>query len=76
MLLSFARKLTGSRRWWYTSLLPAVGKEGQLDFFLSLSLKIYLFIICKYIVAVLRHPRKERQISLQMAVSHHVVAGI
>jgi hypothetical protein len=39
--------------------------------------KIYLFIICKYTVAVFRHSRRGRQISLlQMAVSHHVVAGI
>jgi hypothetical protein len=39
-------------------------------------LKIHLFIICKYTVAVLRHSRRGRQISLQMVVSHHVVAGI
>jgi hypothetical protein len=38
--------------------------------------KIYLFIICKYTVAVFRHSRRGRQISLQMVVSHHVVAGI
>jgi hypothetical protein len=30
---------------------------------------------CKYIVAVLRHTRRGRQIPLQMVVSHHVVAG-
>jgi hypothetical protein len=39
-------------------------------------LKIYLFIICKYTVAVFRHSRRESQISLRMIVSHHVVAGI
>jgi hypothetical protein len=39
-------------------------------------LKIYLFIICKYTVAVFRHSRRGRQILLQMVVSHHVVAGI
>jgi hypothetical protein len=38
-------------------------------------LKIYLFIICKYTVAVFRHTRRGRQISLWMVVSHHVVAG-
>jgi hypothetical protein len=38
--------------------------------------KIYLFIICKYTVAVLRHSRRGSQISLRMVVSHHVVAGI
>ena len=39
-------------------------------------LKIYLFTICKYTVAVLRYSRRRHQISLQMVVSHHVVAGI
>ena len=38
--------------------------------------KIYLFIICKYTVAVFRHSRRESQISLWTVVSHHVVAGI
>jgi hypothetical protein len=38
--------------------------------------KIYLFIICKYTVAVFRHSRRGSQISLGMVVSHHVVAGI
>jgi hypothetical protein len=37
---------------------------------------LLLFIICKYTVAVFRHSRKGSQISLQMVVSHHVVAGI
>jgi hypothetical protein len=36
--------------------------------------KIYLFI-CKYTVAVFKHSRRGSQISLRMAVSHHVVAG-
>jgi hypothetical protein len=44
--------------------------------FLFFFLKIYLFIICKYIVAVFRHSRRGSQISLWMVVSHHVVAGI
>jgi hypothetical protein len=39
-------------------------------------LKIYLFIICKYTVAVLRHSRRGHQILLRMVVSHHVVAEI
>lgn len=38
--------------------------------------KIYLFIICKYTVAVFRHSRRGSQILLQMVVSHHGVAGI
>jgi hypothetical protein len=46
------------------------------DTFLFFFLKIYLFIICKYTVAVFRHSRRGRQILLQMVVSHHVVAGI
>ncbi len=37
--------------------------------------KICLFIICKYTVAVFRHPTRGRQISLWMVVSHHVIAG-
>jgi hypothetical protein len=36
--------------------------------------KIYLFIIYKYTVAVFRHTRRGHQISLQMVVSHCVVA--
>jgi len=39
-------------------------------------LKIYLFIIHKYTVAVFRHTRRGHQISLQMVVSHHVATGI
>jgi hypothetical protein len=35
-----------------------------------------LFIICKYTVAVFRHPRRGHQISLQMVVNHHVAARI
>ena len=39
-------------------------------------LKIYLFNVCEYTVALFRHTRKGHQISLQMrSVSHHVVAG-
>jgi hypothetical protein len=40
------------------------------------SIFFYLFITCKYTVAVFRHTRRGLQISLQMVVSHHVVAGI
>jgi hypothetical protein len=46
---------------------------SHLHFFFQI---YYLFIICKYTVAVFRHLRREHQISLQMVVSHHVVAGI
>jgi len=49
-----------------------VDEETRPTFFL----KIYLFIIQKYTVAVFRHTRRGHQISLQMVVSHHVVAGI
>jgi hypothetical protein len=37
---------------------------------------IYLFIICKYTVAIFRCTRRGHQISLWVVVSHHVVAGI
>ena len=36
----------------------------------------FLRFICKYTVAVFRHTRRGLQLSLQMVVSHHVVAGI
>jgi hypothetical protein len=45
-------------------------------FFFFKDLFIYLFIICKYTVAVLRYSRRGHQISLWIVVSHHVVAGI
>jgi hypothetical protein len=38
--------------------------------------EIYLFISCTYTVTIFRHTRKWHLISLQMVVSHHVVAGI
>jgi hypothetical protein len=43
---------------------------------LSFLFKMYLFITSKYTVAVFRHTRRGHAISLQMVVSHHVVAGI
>jgi hypothetical protein len=39
-------------------------------------LKNLFIIISKYTVAVFRCTRRGHQISLQMVVSHHVVAGI
>jgi hypothetical protein len=42
----------------------------------SLQPKDLFIVICKYTVAVFRHTRRGRQISLWMVVSHHVVAGI
>jgi hypothetical protein len=57
------------------SLNVTEGKSWFL-FFFKFFLKIYLFIICKYTVAVFRHSRRGSQILLQMVVSHHVVAGI
>jgi hypothetical protein len=38
-------------------------------------LKIYLFYVYDYTVAIFRHTLREHQIPLQMVVSHHVVAG-
>jgi hypothetical protein len=57
----------------------SMGFLGHLFFFFFFFFKdlfIYLFIICKYIVAVFRHSRRGGQILLRMVVSHHVVAGI
>jgi hypothetical protein len=42
---------------------------------LHLDLKKKRFIVYKYTVAVFRHTRRGHQISLQMVVSHHAVAG-
>jgi hypothetical protein len=36
---------------------------------------IHLFYVYEYTVAVFRHTRRGHQITLQMVVSHHVVAG-
>jgi hypothetical protein len=61
---------------------PADGPTGAISalffffFLLFFFLRFYLFIICKYTVAVFRHTRRGHQISLRMVVSHHVVAGI
>jgi hypothetical protein len=54
-------------------ILTLVTEEIILFYFF---LKIYLFIICKYTVAVFRHTRRGSHILLWMVVSHHVVAGI
>jgi hypothetical protein len=43
-------------------------------FFFFFFLKIYLFYVCEYTVAIFRHTRRGHQIPLQMVVSHHVVA--
>ena len=43
---------------------------------LHLDLKKKRFIVYKYTVAVFRHTRRGHQISLQMVVCYHVVAGI
>jgi hypothetical protein len=58
-------------------LLPmCVCMRDSIFFFFYFFLKIYLFITCKYTIAVFRHTRRGRQISLRVVVSHHVVAGI
>jgi hypothetical protein len=56
-------------------LLPVWSHLGISEGLFFFFLKIYLFIICKYTVAVFRHTRRGRQILLRMVVSHHVVAG-
>ena len=48
----------------------------KILFILCFIFKIYLFIICKYAVAVFRHSRRGNQILLWVVVSHYVVAGI
>jgi hypothetical protein len=45
-------------------------------FNIQIFLKIHLFYVYEYIVAVFRQTRRGHQISLQMVVSQHGVAGI
>ena len=64
--------------WWFFVFLFVFFLPDRVSY-LKLTLfffKIYLFIICKYTVAVFRHSRRGNQILLHMVVSHHVVAGI
>jgi hypothetical protein len=67
---------------WVGGFLNHMGKPYDVAlllfffFFLKIYLFIYLFIICKYTVAVFRRTRRGHQISLWVVVSHHVVAGI
>jgi hypothetical protein len=48
---------------------------SHISFFFFFFKDLFI-IICKYTVVVFRHSRGGSQISLQMVVSHHVVAGI
>jgi hypothetical protein len=36
-------------------------------------MEIYLFHVCEYTIAVIRHSRRGHDTPLQMVVSHHVV---
>ena len=57
---------------WYSSI-----ENSLFSYIPHFLIKGLLIIICKYTVAVFRHPRRECQIvSLWMVVSHHMVAGI
>jgi hypothetical protein len=56
----------------HRSQLPSV----MFFFFFFFFFKDLFIIISNYIVAVFRCTRRGHQISLQMVVSHHVVAGI
>ena len=54
-----------------------IGGCFDLDIFGNLFfLKIYLLVISKHTVAVFRHTRRGYPSSLQMVVSHNVVARI
>jgi hypothetical protein len=57
------------------SILCMIEASG-LSLFFNLFIHYIYIYICKYTVAVLRYSRRGHQISLQMVVSHHVVAGI
>jgi len=71
----------------YANLFKKLNKKDVLksgvmqnEMFNSLTLSVFffkdLFIVYEYTVAVFRHTRRGHQISLQVVVSHHVVAGI
>jgi hypothetical protein len=51
--------------------------QTRISFPLSWEGRPFFFFlnVCEYTVAVFRHTRRGHQISLQMVVSHHVVAG-
>jgi hypothetical protein len=51
-------------------------KEGRKEGEREHNFLKYLFYIYEYTVAVFKHTRRGRPISLQMVVRHHVVAGI
>jgi hypothetical protein len=55
--------------------LPDSAEVVPSAFFFKIYLFIYFIYIYEYIVAIFRHTRRGHQISLQMVVSHHVVAG-
>jgi hypothetical protein len=62
---------------WDLNSGPSEEQSGALICWAISPAPIYLFIIIsKYTVAVFRCTRRGCQISLQMVVSHHVVAGI
>jgi hypothetical protein len=62
-----------------THTLRTAVLESFLNFLLPrffFFLRFFFIIIHKYTVAVFKHTRRGRQISLWVVVSHHVVAGI
>jgi hypothetical protein len=50
-------------------------QNTSLSLSLPLSLSPELFYVYKNTAAIFRHTKRRHQISLQMVVSHHVVAG-
>jgi hypothetical protein len=57
------------------SITSVLGNSLSLFLSFFLFLKIYLFILYEYIIAVFRHIRRGHWITIQMVVSHHVGAG-
>jgi hypothetical protein len=52
-----------------------IGYEKLFFFFIFIFRALFTFYLYEYTAAVFRHTRRGHQIPLQMAVSHHVVAG-
>ena len=65
---------SSSSSFFFLLLLPSSSSSSSSSFFFFFRY-IYLFHVCEYTIAVFRRTRRGHQFSLQMVVSHHVVAG-
>jgi hypothetical protein len=59
-----------------TENLNKIVFKSSMSFFFFFFFKRFIYLLCKYTVAVFRHSRRGSQILLRMVMSHHVVAGV